>query len=353
MDPGEKMSDINTLTEILYPKPIISEAYGKLYFELRTSTVSQTKNELGVFLQPFSKTPIEIGSIIGEFTPIMMMNFENEAVNRLGFNFERFPLETACLLEKRFTANKTGFVSSKESTKFLKFCSIVNQLHPRDSATISYDDNSDVFIDKMTRKINLNSFRVGTTSGAVFYMPSFFNHSCIPNCWYVIDQKTGFMKIIAIRRIEPGEELTITYYKKDLSSREMRMQILNGWFKECRCESCKNGRNIITLSKIFQDFERVCLNCAATIRSSDVSNNKKIHKCINCQVAHFCSKECYLVDKENIKSIHKKIWCEELANELKSGMANMIILKEGFKADVYSDRDSKLAYIISHNNQQQ
>ncbi len=65
-------------------------------------------------------------------------------------------------------------------------------------------------------------------------MARYINHSCKPNAEPVV--RNGGIVIVALRRIEPGEEITYDYGK----------EYLEYFFEEggCRCDSCrrKTGR---------------------------------------------------------------------------------------------------------------
>jgi uncharacterized protein len=57
-----------------------------------------------------------------------------------------------------------------------------------------------------------HSFQVGMDTHIVVNSPmELLNHSCAPNCGVLIRPEVEWMEIHALRRIEPGEELTTDY----------------------------------------------------------------------------------------------------------------------------------------------
>lgn len=71
---------------------------------------------------------------------------------------------------------------------------------------------------------------------ALYLLPSYFNHSCIPNA-----QRHYFgdlMVVRAVQRIEKGEEITIAYVGYP-NSLEERNKALSKWIKHCDCTLCE------------------------------------------------------------------------------------------------------------------
>jgi SET domain len=76
---------------------------------------------------------------------------------------------------------------------------------------------------------------------AMFSTHACFNHSCRPNARAVgssRDTRGVRMKVVAMRRIEPDEQLTISYIDESLptSARQKHLQVSYGFV--CRCEKC-------------------------------------------------------------------------------------------------------------------
>jgi tetratricopeptide (TPR) repeat protein len=74
--------------------------------------------------------------------------------------------------------------------------------------------------------------------GAVFYAPSFINHSCVPNATYFTIGDMMFVR--ANRDIQEGEEISIHYLYVDQLDEEERNETLNRvWEFTCYCELCE------------------------------------------------------------------------------------------------------------------
>lgn len=72
--------------------------------------------------------------------------------------------------------------------------------------------------DKIYRILQTNSFRTGYHDGdnafySLFTEVSRINHDCRPNCAYYFDHLDFRQKVVAVREIAVGEELTIAYYE--------------------------------------------------------------------------------------------------------------------------------------------
>jgi hypothetical protein len=74
--------------------------------------------------------------------------------------------------------------------------------------------------------------------GAVFYAPSFINHSCVPNSTYFTIGDMMFVR--ANREIEEGEEISIHYLYVDQLDEKERNETLNRvWEFTCQCDLCE------------------------------------------------------------------------------------------------------------------
>ncbi|KAH9443545.1 hypothetical protein Pst134EA_033011 [Puccinia striiformis f. sp. tritici] len=75
--------------------------------------------------------------------------------------------------------------------------------------------------------------------GAVVVEASRLNHACRPNVVYNLDPRTQLLNMKAIRPIEKGEELTISYRSLEMPS-EFRRQSLKEYYGfDCNCHHCK------------------------------------------------------------------------------------------------------------------
>jgi tetratricopeptide (TPR) repeat protein len=94
--------------------------------------------------------------------------------------------------------------------------------------------------------------------GALFYAPSFLNHSCIPNATYFTIGDMMFIK--ANRDIEQNEELTIHYvYVDGLSEPERAETLQRVWNFTCYCDLCAWERENDETCKSANQILQKCL----------------------------------------------------------------------------------------------
>lgn len=72
---------------------------------------------------------------------------------------------------------------------------------------------------------------------AVFETACRFSHSCCPNAKLEWDPDTGRMEARALRRMEKGEEVTVSYVDCNVPLEERRKK-LQGWGFVCVCARC-------------------------------------------------------------------------------------------------------------------
>jgi hypothetical protein len=92
--------------------------------------------------------------------------------------------------------------------------------------------------------IKLNAFNVkpaGAASRAhasgLFPTLALFNHSCEPNCG-IQYQERNVIRIVALRDICKGEELTIAYTNPFVNRKERRRVLKERFFFDCACKIC-------------------------------------------------------------------------------------------------------------------
>ena len=105
--------------------------------------------------------------------------------------------------------------------------------------------NTKTDLKKIQKVIKYNSitlsFVVKEISKGLWYYPSLFNHSCIPNCHHF-----GFgdiLIIIAINDIDPNCELFLNYTFSDMLYDERQKYLRDYYDFDCNCELCKYERN--------------------------------------------------------------------------------------------------------------
>ena len=158
---------------------------------------------------------------------------------------------------------------------------------------------------KIQNVIQYNSktiyFAEEPSSYGLWYIPSLFNHSCIPNCF-----NFGFgdiLIIIALNDIEPNTELFISYFYNDMPY-DKRQKYLKSYYNfDCKCELCSyeakklkenNEKKILEeylniLDNNIQDtfnFETKTINYEKILDKKEIAkmvkfieNNKKVFSC--------------------------------------------------------------------------
>ncbi|RNF25779.1 SET and MYND domain-containing protein [Trypanosoma conorhini] len=74
----------------------------------------------------------------------------------------------------------------------------------------------------------------------VYTVGCLFNHSCDPNLQVVhSDAGDEMLSVVALRDIEPGEELCISYIDETLSYPERQQELYEHYLFTCRCPTCE------------------------------------------------------------------------------------------------------------------
>ena len=116
--------------------------------------------------------------------------------------------------------------------------------------------NSEICLKKIQDVIQYNSltisFKEKQISNGLWYYPSFFNHSCIPNCFYF-----GFgdiLIIISICEIEPNKELFLNYLDNVMEYGKRQKYLKEKYNFICNCQLCEYEKNNI------ENKEKKCLD---------------------------------------------------------------------------------------------
>ena len=105
--------------------------------------------------------------------------------------------------------------------------------------------NNKIDLKKINNVLRYNSkiiyFSEEPKTNGLWYYPSLFNHSCIPNCYHF-----GFgdiLIIISLNDIEPNTELCLNYFYNDMLYEQRQKYIKDYYNFECRCELCVYEKN--------------------------------------------------------------------------------------------------------------
>lgn len=80
--------------------------------------------------------------------------------------------------------------------------------------------------------------RAAHVGDGLFLTFSRINHSCEANAVWDTCQRPGIMSIRAARDIQPGEEITISYFWETAEAVEERRERTKGWGFVCQCLKC-------------------------------------------------------------------------------------------------------------------
>ncbi|KAK0646870.1 hypothetical protein B0T16DRAFT_170692 [Cercophora newfieldiana] len=110
-----------------------------------------------------------------------------------------------------------------------------------------------------------NSFRVtveGVGHAALYPEIARINHDCKPNTIIRYSTQTLALEIVAYRDIEPGEEITLSYFALNLRYHQ-RIQAIKSWGFNCSCSFCadeatrqKSDRRRDDIARILQAITR-------------------------------------------------------------------------------------------------
>jgi len=98
----------------------------------------------------------------------------------------------------------------------------------------------------ITRSVyQINAFGPGGTS-IIYYRISRFNHSCLANCYYTIEDAESYvMSVFSMVPIKKGEQLTINYFGNFIIPHDRRhTRLMMSWGITCRCPLCTDYKDI-------------------------------------------------------------------------------------------------------------
>ncbi|KAI1340959.1 SET domain-containing protein [Xylariaceae sp. FL0016] len=97
--------------------------------------------------------------------------------------------------------------------------------------------------DRVYKIFAKNSYTSGMHDGvstfrSLYSIVSRINHSCRPNLAYYFDSSTFTHNVIAVRTIEAGEELTVSYIDPFLTHAQRQALLHSTWGFHCACDRC-------------------------------------------------------------------------------------------------------------------
>lgn len=95
--------------------------------------------------------------------------------------------------------------------------------------------------DPVDGRINTNNFEVvvdDISQAALFPEIAMLNHDCRPNAAYFWDEETFTHYVHAMRTIQPGEEITISYIDSEKPRAHRMRRLERNWGFKCDCSAC-------------------------------------------------------------------------------------------------------------------
>ncbi|KAI5464289.1 hypothetical protein BGZ63DRAFT_377379 [Mariannaea sp. PMI_226] len=138
-----------------------------------------------------------------------------------------------------FTANFSMWTPA--NITYREILEIINQLCGEDQQTFFGLQNAHPKpgMDVLYTLIQSNVLFIDDETTGIFLGLAKFNHACNSNCHAEWNPNTNEMTVIAIRDIQPGEEINICYSRSTPMPREERRQeLLKIWNFECLCDMC-------------------------------------------------------------------------------------------------------------------
>ncbi|KAK7962019.1 uncharacterized protein PG986_002844 [Apiospora aurea] len=154
--------------------------------------------------------------------------------------------------------------------------------------------------------------------GGVFLMGSQFNHDCLPSARTKWNDHLHKMTVYALRDIEPGEEITITYI--NLETCDVRQKTLQDGFQfTCSCKACTLPEDIC--KEMDADIMEI-----KTIEGFLKSTTEPLEVCLR-----FAYRQRYLIESNALDFAHAPD-TYELASTLAA------IHKDYIRAKIFSER---------------
>eukprot|EP01133_Synstelium_polycarpum_P012791 gene12791-15007_t len=95
----------------------------------------------------------------------------------------------------------------------------------------------------LTKESNINrankpTVASPTSSIGLFFLTSFVNHSCEPNCFLAYPDNNSTLHLTALKEIKKGEEITIAYGDPSKNIVERRTHLFDNYGFNCECPKC-------------------------------------------------------------------------------------------------------------------
>lgn len=179
-----------------------------------------TSRGLGIF----AEESIPVGECIMSERPTLVYDHYCDAMANFGKDCSRSRSERewdrieAGLLQEKF---------EKLSTQQQKGIMLLHNCH------------EDSGVSALLGTVRTNVFGLSDTLRGVYILCSRFNHDCEPNCTYEFsDMEPHTIRIISIKHIKAGDELTIIYVPHAMEFEERQKTLARKFGFECKCSRC-------------------------------------------------------------------------------------------------------------------
>ncbi|CAF0794077.1 unnamed protein product [Rotaria sp. Silwood1] len=136
-----------------------------------------------------------------------------------------------------------------------KFIEKLSHLTPlRQQPLRKKSDDEDYYL--LPYKVLIELFERNVIGSGLWPKLARFNHSCLPNCFYIIINHLCFLSVL--KPIETGEEMTICYLPSVYSSYiDRTLRLREYYIDECTCKLCDYDKNIgqAEMQQINRQFE--------------------------------------------------------------------------------------------------
>jgi len=196
------------------------------------------------------------------------------------------------------------FQFTEKDKKFIYISSLVQELFPRNEKDFkkiceikninvnnlnitNYKFDPDIFF----MKFILNCFS-DENKIEVYYTGSYFNQSCIPNCY--VDKFGNDFTVRTIKNITKGDELTINYCPSYIFDNKLVRNTLikTERYFDCKCSGCIG--NIYPIVYLYDYFLQYYNFIMTLSHCHSCGKDKELKYCGKCRCVKYCSKLCQI-----------------------------------------------------------
>ncbi|KAK8805595.1 hypothetical protein WA158_002251 [Blastocystis sp. Blastoise] len=204
--------------------------------------------------------------------------------------------------------------NEEDYANYQNICMLVRRLIRDESWVEDQNKKNNIYIQienmiKLLLRMSSNVFTTLTddlniTGIGIYPVASLFNHSCIPNCAVTFDH--NMICIRAMKTIQKGEELTISYIDEHQPLYQRQKMLLHDYHFKCTCERCTHP--ILELENLFVSYNCPLPSCKGICKpqGDNLSIERTHYKCDKCHKIY---------DKKSLSDrLEKKIEIAQIIN---------------------------------------